>query len=301
MYSADYVSEQIPKLKESNPVMIAAWKTALLCVGWGYVFGARGCYCTPANRRSAYNSHGADHPTIKTKCKNFEGDGTCSGCQWLPGGKKTRVFDCRGFTYWILKQVYNWELKGAGATSQWNTASNWKAKGEIATMPTDVLCCLFVKKGNTMSHTGFGYGNQTVECSSGVQHFTTRNKKWTHWAVPVCIDGSVTPVEPTKPTLKKGSKGSDVKELQNLLIKKGYSLPKYGADGSFGNETLSAVKAFQKDYNLPVNGVVDSPVWDALENAKPIYYSLTIPHLSKSQADALAKQYPNATKTEEKG
>ena len=43
-----------------------AWRTALACVGWAYVFGARGEYCTPANRRKYYASKGAEHPTIKT-------------------------------------------------------------------------------------------------------------------------------------------------------------------------------------------------------------------------------------------
>lgn len=43
--------------------------------------------------------------------------------------------------------------------------------------------------------------------------------------------------------LKRGSKGSKVKELQNALLKKNASiLPKYGADGDFGSETESAVK-----------------------------------------------------------
>ena len=44
--------------------------------------------------------------------------------------------------------------------------------------------------------------------------------------------------------LKKGSKGGNVKLLQEaLLAKYGKSiLPKYGADGDFGTETLSALK-----------------------------------------------------------
>lgn len=45
--------------------------------------------------------------------------------------------------------------------------------------------------------------------------------------------------------LKKGSKGENVKQLQEALIEKyGKSiLPKYGADGDFGSETLNALKA----------------------------------------------------------
>ena len=89
---------------------------------------------------------------------------------------------------------------GAGATSQWNTASNWKAKGAIDTMPKDTLVCLFVydKKKNNMSHTGFGFNNETVECSSGVQYFSKRNKKWTHWGIPACEEDTPTPT-PTPP------------------------------------------------------------------------------------------------------
>lgn len=56
--------------------------------------------------------------------------------------------------------------------------------------------------------------------------------------------------------LEKGDKGDAVEEVQNMLIKCGYSCGKYGADADFGNDTLKAVKAFQKDYKLTVDGVV---------------------------------------------
>ena len=36
----------------------------------------------------------------------------------------------------------------------------------------------------------------------------------------------------------------------------GYSFSKYGADGDFGAETLTAVKAFQRSANLAVDGQV---------------------------------------------
>ena len=301
MYSAKYVDSKIAEMKQSgNPLQWVAWQIALLCVGWAYVFGARGQYCTPANRRARYSD---EHPTIKTKCKNFDGAGSCSGCKWLPGGEKTRFFDCRGFTYWILKVVFGWELKGAGATTQWNTESNWKAKGEIATMPADTLVCLFVRKGAKMEHTGFGYNNETVECSAGVQHFATRNKKWTHWAVPACIDGDVPPSPtPTKPTLRRGDKGAYVTLAQTELIQKGYDCGSFGADGQFGAATEKAVRAFQRDHALTVDGVIGAKTWAALDAVEPVTkYTVTIPHLSKSQADALIQQYPGATMTEERG
>lgn len=56
--------------------------------------------------------------------------------------------------------------------------------------------------------------------------------------------------------LGKGDKGEDVKKLQEQLIKLGYSLPNYGADGDFGNETDLAVRKFQAKNGLKVDGIV---------------------------------------------
>jgi len=41
--------------------------------------------------------------------------------------------------------------------------------------------------------------------------------------------------------LKNGSKGKKVVQLQESLVKLGYELPKYGADGDYGKETETAV------------------------------------------------------------
>ena len=65
-------------------------------------------------------------------------------------------------------------------------------------------------------------------------------------------------------TLRKGFSGSEVKELQILLIKAGYSCGKYGSDGKFGDSTLEAVNAFQADRGLAVDGVVGTKTWAEL-------------------------------------
>ncbi|AIW03428.1 endolysin [Bacillus phage Moonbeam] len=54
---------------------------------------------------------------------------------------------------------------------------------------------------------------------------------------------------------RKGDSGSEVKALQEKLIKLGYKLPKFGADGQYGDEMIAAVKAFQKDNGLAVDGI----------------------------------------------
>jgi len=279
--NADEVAALIKDLKKKgNPLSYVTWKAALACVGWAYVFGARGELCTVANRRRFNASKGAEHPTIASKCKGFN-SGDCSGCKWFPGGKRTRFFDCRGYTYWLLLQVYGWKLMGAGCTAQWNTASNWKVKGEISDgIPQDVIVCLFYYKKDskgrrtkTLAHTGLYYNGQTCECSSGVQHFTTLNKKWDVWGIPACVgEDAGTPIKPDpgpekRPMLRRGSSGKYVKELQETLVRLGYDVGKAGADGKFGKNTEAAVKKFQKDNKLKEDGIVGEKTYGALDAA----------------------------------
>lgn len=61
-----------------------------------------------------------------------------------------------------------------------------------------------------------------------------------------------------------GSKGSDVKTLQELLNNNGYSL---AVDGNFGSQTQAAVKDYQQKNNLTVDGIVGNQTWGALTKA----------------------------------
>ena len=64
--------------------------------------------------------------------------------------------------------------------------------------------------------------------------------------------------------LKRGDTGSDVIEMQENLMVIGYDLGRYGADGKFGAETEAAVRAFQKDADLVVDGKYGSITHKAL-------------------------------------
>ena len=66
-------------------------------------------------------------------------------------------------------------------------------------------------------------------------------------------------------SLRKGATGSAVKDLQTKLKKLGF----YNAyvDGSYGDTTLAAVKAFQKKYNLTADGVAGSETLKKLDTA----------------------------------
>ncbi len=66
-------------------------------------------------------------------------------------------------------------------------------------------------------------------------------------------------------SLRKGTSGSRVKIMQQALIDLKYLSGK--ADGKFGNQTLAAVLAFQKQQNLSQDGVAGKKTLTALENA----------------------------------
>jgi peptidoglycan hydrolase-like protein with peptidoglycan-binding domain len=58
-----------------------------------------------------------------------------------------------------------------------------------------------------------------------------------------------------------GSKGSDVKKLQQTLNRSGYKLAE---DGIFGAKTQAAVKDYQKKNKLAVDGIVGTQTWNTL-------------------------------------
>lgn len=77
----------------------------------------------------------------------------------------------------------------------------------------------------------------------------------------ICIPG--TAQQPTScPTLRIGSRGSDVTRLQQLLRNEGFDPG--SIDGIFGSRTQSAVMAFQREMHLVVDGIVGVRTWTAL-------------------------------------
>lgn len=59
-------------------------------------------------------------------------------------------------------------------------------------------------------------------------------------------------------------KDNNVKIIQENLIENGYSVGSYGADGYFGTATFNAIKNFQRDNGLMVDGIVGRDTWKRL-------------------------------------
>ena len=64
-----------------------------------------------------------------------------------------------------------------------------------------------------------------------------------------------------------GSSGSKVRQLQENLIALGYDCGKFGADGSYGNGTAQAVRKFQSEHGLGVDGIAGYLTLTAVKKA----------------------------------
>ena len=162
-------------------------------------------------------------------------------------------------------------------------------------------------------HVGLYIGDDTVieakGTVAGVVTSKLTDKKWTFYGElkNVAYDGVEPSPDPEpspgwRPTIRRGNKGADVIECQTMLTRLGYDIGKTGIDGDFGRATEAGVKSFQSDHRLVVDGVVGVMTWDALDKAiaqldeKPVekMYSVIIRGLDRTQAEAIANNYPGA-------
>lgn len=241
--------EVIPVAETTKAQVVVDWALSKLDPQCGYIWGTSGQTCTQALINSKHAQY-PDHvdPSIVKK--------------WI--GKQ--VFDCQGFVQSAMKQVGIQMV--SGATSQWKK-TNFVAKGTIDTLPADKVCCLYKhdtssSDANKMSHTGLylGDGSTFIHAAgskTGVVKSTIKAYgRWTHWGIPAGLYDNGVNIVVTISNLQRGAKGAGVTLLQEMLLKVGETLPKYGADGSFGAETETALKNFQTQHGLPASGAVDS-------------------------------------------
>ncbi len=87
------------------------------------------------------------------------------------------------------------------------------------------------------------------------------------------------------PVLEKGMTGSEVEKLQSLLREIGYNIE---VDGHFGEETRSALQAFQTSFFLDSDGVADEETWEILQESEPFLVFEVGPGETLSQ---LARQF----------
>ena len=171
-----------------------------------------------------------------------------------------RAFDCSGLVCWSLAEC------GAKDKGFDKTAEGLRQLCSKLSKPAeDGDLCFKISDGKA-HHVGIYAGGKIIEAkgraygvvsssvSSSWNAFGRLNIKWDEEPKAFILTR----------VLRKGDKGEDVRWVQNALLQRRYKLPKYGADGDFGTETLKAVKQFQRDKGLKDDGAVGEKTITAL-------------------------------------
>ncbi len=160
----------------SKEQIIVTWAKSK--IGCGYVWGGGGYTLSQAKLDQLI----AQYPDYVSQSKNGK---------WI--GKQ--VFDCASFVRFALKEVGITFC--SGASSQWHKQSGkWAQKGTIDTLPKDKVVILYRATSSTvMQHTGIytgdGYFIDARGSASGVIRSKISSYKWTHWGIPVGLEGNI--------------------------------------------------------------------------------------------------------------
>ena len=204
---------------------------------------------------------------------------------------------CDAFVSWCFLKAYGAEAANellCGGLNSFYTptsASYYKKKKQWYTYPkvgdqiffeNDVRIChtgivwkvtnsyVYTIEGNTSGASGvIPNGGGVCKKSYAIKN----NKRIAGYGRPQYTTKDTIPTQPTdtpktdSSLIKYGDTGIDVKNIQTKLIMLGYSCGEAAADGDFGEATLEAVKTFQRDFNLEVDGIVGEQTKKALNTA----------------------------------
>ena len=248
----------------------------------GYIWGQSGATWTSQKQKNLekkYTSNPEAYADYKGSAKY--------GSKWIGHP----VWDCSGLCRWALKQ-YGIAI-AHGSNSIWDRYLQKKGKlTETTVLPEGaaVFTGTDQKKPHIGTYTGDGLVTEASGANAGVIQTKLHGGKWKYWGLykNVTYDflpgeqaarqttqtttntsqqttqATTKPQQTAPPTLRRGAKGEYVTRMQQALTAAGFSLPKYGIDGSFGRETLAALKAFQKANGLKVDGICGPKTWEKI-------------------------------------
>ena len=277
---------------------------------WGYIWGTAGVEWTAKKQAQL------EKTTDENRANSRK-----YGKQWIGH----YVSDCSGMFVWAYKQF--------GMSMSHISSNIYKSycttKGQLTadlkhTIPAG--CAVFTgQTAGNHPHVGLYIGGgEVIEAAgakSGVIKSKITDKKWTFYGQLKDVNyadcgigdpayyerpstGTVqAPAATSKPTLRHGSKGEAVIELQSALVKLGYGLGPCGIDGDYGRATAAAVETFQYDRKIGIDGICGPNTWAEIDKALAekdnspvpvINYTVVIRGLSLDEADSLVMKYKDA-------
>ena len=250
-------------------------------VGQPYWYGGCVYKCT----QSLLNRKAKQYPSHYTssRMKRYKDDiaqkkvcadciGGAKGYAWTNGGQG--VLEAIGTDKGISNKsgANGCPDKGANSMFAW-AKSKGVEWGTIDTLP-EIAGLALQTDGHVGYYVGNGYAVEWRGFNYGCVRTKVKERKWKYWyKLPFIQYGAAAADIPAPEIalgsrlLKRGMVGSDIKALQELLMQLGYALPKYGADAKFGTETEKALRAFQKETGLTVDGKYGDRTHAALMDA----------------------------------
>ena len=266
---------------------LVAQLQAAVTRGDGYIMGSRG-----QNPRTGY----LDLSVPESKCKSgwketgwyfsqYSGKQKTQALFWRK--KCSRVWDCNGMMEGIYelatgtcidsKARYNYaewcNTKGSGLIPAKyrvpGAAVFWSDSGagsihHVAYLEKPVTAGKPEGDWYIIEARGVMYGVVRTKLLSRKPNFWGLMTKYVYYDTPAVIESNTLL---GARMLKNGCEGDDVKALQSGLIRLGYDLGRWGADGDFGDATEAAVRAFQRNHSLDVDGIAGPKTIAQLEAA----------------------------------
>ena len=246
---------------------LAAYCERVYKAGWVYWYGTVGYKCT----KDLYNRKKKQFPSHYTAARESGYMKDIAAGKWCA--------DCVGLIksfFWsggVFEGPSKYASNHCPDVSANDMISLCTKTGPISTIPDEPGLVVW-KSGHIGVYVGNGYTVEMKGFNYDCQRKRVKDGPWTKWGrLPASMISYID--EPTpEPVpdygnrdLKNGDEGPDVKQLQQNLIKLGYSCGKWGADGEFGDCTEQAVEAFQRDHGIDATGVYDAPTRAAMEKA----------------------------------
>lgn len=242
-----------------------------LSEGWGYIWGAAGETWTAAKQARATRPMTVQY-----------------GSKWIGH----RVADCSGLFAWAFKALGGYIYHGSNTI--WRRYCYRQGKLIKGTRddgnPIRPGTAVFLVKSGSRHHIGLYVGGGVcIEAKGTINGVVTSSiTHWHEWGELKNVDyeGSVEPMG----ILFRGCEGTEVKELQEMLIALGYGCGSKGADGIFGSATEAAVRRFQQDNGLKVDGIAGVNTRKTIEAAYDESLTGGDPGPAEDEADNIAER-----------
>lgn len=173
----------------------------------------------------------------------------------------------------LLEQIRVWAEAPVKITSGYRTFSHNRAVGGASnSFHTKGQAADIVVSGKTPAEVAkfaqaIGANGVGLYTASRFVHIDTRIKRY-YWknvgggSVTVSSHGGICPFAKPSTLVRRGKNGDGVRWVQWWLRLWGFAL---NVDGSFGKNTDAAVRAFQKQMGLTVDGIVGNATKNALK------------------------------------